>query len=307
MPKIEVVDIDNKSYILESEGYEYMISSKHEWNALSNPKQSFILVNYPSGIIKTPIDKKFLNNQNYKLETDLDFIGFNLFSWNNFTGILNGNNKTISNINSVSDNFIGLFGNSNHCTIKNLHIHNCTICNSMQLNGVIISNVNFCDLINIKMSGNFVISGKYSGIISCNITGNISDININIKSNINNLFNSFSGQFKNSYINITTSNANPLFSNNFNGNINNCLFVNNQEKIIKNIIDGMITNNIFIFNCEDIMNLTDKKIFFNCILKNKNETIIFNKANEIVNEFVFDEWDKDIWTSEGSLILFKDD
>ena len=80
-----------------------------------------------------------------------------------------------------------------------------------------------------------------------------------------------------------------------------------SEKMIKNIIDGMITNNIFIFNSDCLMNLTDKKIFFNCIFKNKNETIIYNKANEIVNEFVFDEWDKDIWTSEGSLILFKND
>jgi hypothetical protein len=304
MPKIEVIDIDNKSYILESEGYEYIISSIHEWNALTNPKQSFILVNYPAGLIKTPIDKKFLYNQTYKLNNDLDFNNFNIFSWNNFTGTLNGNNKTISNVQSVSDDFNGLFGDSNHCIIKNLLINNFSIVNSSENNSIVISNVNFCDLLNIKISGNIVVSGKYSAIISCYMNGNVSDLNIDATSNINILFNSFSGQFKNSNINIFSSNNDILFCNNFNGNINNCLFINNSEKIMKNIIDGIITNSIFVFNTENLLDLKDKKILHNCILKNKNETIIYNKANEIVNEFIFDEWDNDFWTSEGALKTF---
>jgi len=124
MPKIEVIDLSNLSYVLESDGYEYTISTVNEWNALANPKEMFILVNYPSGIIKTQIDKKFLYNQTYKLINDLDFTDKNIFSWNNFTGTLNGNNKCISNIKSAFDDFNGLFGKSNHCVIKNLIIAN---------------------------------------------------------------------------------------------------------------------------------------------------------------------------------------
>lgn len=212
MPKILVVDKTNKSFELESDGYEYFIPSVEVWNTIANPKESFIITNYPSGTIKTPIDKKFLYNQTYKLVDDLDFTDSIILSWNNFTGVFNGNNKTISNIYSEMDEFTGLFGFSNHCIIKNVCINNFHIFNNNDNNSCIITNVNFCDLLNIKLTGEIHISGNNSAIVSAHMYGNVSDLNVKIKSNINNLFTFFNGQFKNSYVSIETDHNKELFS-----------------------------------------------------------------------------------------------
>jgi hypothetical protein len=306
MPKLKFITLEDKIVELESEGYHYFIKNEEDWIALTSYKSAFLLVSYPSGYVSTPINQKFINNQFYKLMNDLNFEGKELKSWMYFGGTLDGNNKTISNIFLNDDNNNGLFGISFHCIIKNLNILNCTINNNVPNNGCLIGQINSGDFSNIKIEGNINISGDYAGIIASNFNGEIDNFKINISSNKNSLFNSFKGNFKNSFININTTceNNNPLFCKYLNGTINNCYFISNKEdSILKSNIDALISNSIFNFNIDKQIDIVDKNYLYNCIINTNNDTIIFNKSGEVINKIENSDFDEAFW-KDGKLKSF---
>lgn len=299
MPKLKFITLEDKTIELESDGYQYFIKNEEDWIALISYRAAFLLVSYPSGYVSTPINQKFINNQFYKLLNDLNFEGKPLKSWMYFGGELDGNNKTISNIFLNDDDNNGLFGISFHCTIKNLNILNCTINNNVPNNGCLIGQINAGNFSNIKIEGTINISGDYSGIIASNFYGDIDNFKIDISSNKNNLFNSYKGSFKNSFVNVNTTNDNnnPLFCKYFNGTINNCCFINNKEDIIlKSNIDGFISNSIFTFNCNKKIDITNKSYLYNCLINTNEDNIIFNKSGEVIDNMK--DFDEEYWTDD---------
>lgn len=307
MPKLQIVTMEDDIIELESEGYNYYIKNEKDWIALTHHKAAYLLVSYPSGHVSTQINQKFLNNQHYKLLNDLNFEGIPLKSWMYFGGILEGNNKKISNINLTDDNDNGLFGISYHCIIKNLTIENCSIQNLSMNNGVLIGQISEGIFENINILGNINISGDYAGIIASNFNGRMDNCKINVTSNKNNLFNSFTGNFHNSYIEINSEgeNNNPLFCKYFNGGINNCYFIsNNDDLIFKTLIDGFISNSMFTFHCDKKINTHNKLALHNCIVVTDVDKVIYNKCAEIHDVVEQEEWDREFWSDDNKLKSF---
>ena len=308
MPKLQIVTKDDDIIELESEGYNYYIKNENDWIALTNHKAAYLLVSYPSGHVSTQINQKFLNNQHYKLLNDLNFEDKPLKSWMYFGGILDGNNKKISNIKLTDENNNGLFGISYHCIIKNLTIENCIIQNESTNNGVLIGQISEGIFNDIIIKGNINISGEYAGIIASNFNGTIDTCKIDVTSNKNNLFNSFTGNFKNSYIEINNEgeNNNPLFCKYYNGHINNCYFISNKDDLIfKTLIDGLISNSIFSFKSDKKINTNNKIALHNCIVTTNNDKIIYNKCAEIQDVVEQSEWDNEFWTDDNKLKQFE--
>lgn len=304
MPKLVLIGQDSNKYTLESVKDGYFISSEKEWVALADPKEINIITSYPCGEISTPVGKRFLYNQTFRLKNDLDFIDTKPISLNHFTGIFDGNDKYILNIISNDDNFCGLFGSSKCCRIKNLKIKNCSINNNNNTNSCLIANTNSCDITKVSIEGKIILSGKHSGVVSSGFNGTCINIKIDIDSNISNLFYSYAGDFESSSINIRSTGG-ILFSKNFNGIINNCLFVYNSDAVIcDNIIDGQITNNMFTFNISQFSNKENAQAFYNCVFNSNDETIYFNKNGEIVDKLNPPEWDDNYWTIDGKLKTF---
>ena len=51
----------------------FNITTTKEWNFLTQFTNACLIITYPDGNIILPIDKKFINNQDYRLTNDLDF------------------------------------------------------------------------------------------------------------------------------------------------------------------------------------------------------------------------------------------
>ena len=116
----------------------------------------------------------------YKLEQNINFENTKFYQMgsdqNKFTGTLDGNNKTISNINHKACNNSGIIG-YNSGTIKNLNINNYTV--DSQKSAGVVTGYNTGTIANINIDTAQITSKSYTGGITGSNTGTIKGITIN--------------------------------------------------------------------------------------------------------------------------------
>ena len=86
----------------------YLIENVKQWIFLTKFDKSYLITLFPKGEIETTVDKKFIYRQDYILINDLNFkyryiLPLGNFTDNNipFTGIFDGNNHIIKNLNHL--------------------------------------------------------------------------------------------------------------------------------------------------------------------------------------------------------------
>lgn len=104
-------------------------------------------------------------NAHYKLVSDIDCAGISFNRIDNFSGSLNGDGHTISNLNLSGSGKVGMFGTCTNATFKNLNFYNC----SMALEGdseaaIITTSAMNCNIENIKIWGLNVSGDNFAGI-----------------------------------------------------------------------------------------------------------------------------------------------
>jgi len=105
---------------------------------------------------------QFKADSNYRLENNIDLSGINWTPLPAFTGVFDGNSKTVSNLTiNASRAVVGLFS-TNSGTIKNLHLENVDIVNTITTGS--------SDYVG-GIVGSLTDSGSI--IINCYVTGNI--------------------------------------------------------------------------------------------------------------------------------------
>ena len=67
------LEYNNEYVLLPKNNNAYIIKTIKDWIMLTNFSSSFLITQFPHGKIKTIVDKKFVYNQNYELDADLDF------------------------------------------------------------------------------------------------------------------------------------------------------------------------------------------------------------------------------------------
>jgi hypothetical protein len=275
MPKLVIFNINNDFVELESINYIYQIKNIKDWIFLINCSKVELNISYPDDFVKIPVDKNFLNNQSFELINDLDFKNEEIKPWNEFSGNLEGNNKTISNVSITNDTFNGLFGLCNKSNISNLNLSNISV-QGGTYSGILIGYSHEVKLENINISGKIRIDGKHCGIVSGFFRGDINKLSIDISCNIP-IINKFLGCLRNSVICTFSDENSILISNIFNGFINNCIFYNdNKIKLFMENNDGKITNSQFITLANDEIN--------DNYLENAKEIIKNNINNKTTNE-----------------------
>lgn len=201
MRKLKLVNNKDKIYLDYEEDY-FLIRTIEDWNMIVNFTEAYLIFSIPGFSIlekniKTEVNRKFIDFQNYKLVNNLDFSEKSLNSWNFFNGIMEGNNKSIKCSNKI-------FKEINRAVIRNLIIDN---------NNLIAETIHLSELDNIK--SNNCLSETFSGIIN----------NLLIECEIiNPICNIFYGEIINSNI-INKSKEVKLFNIN-KGRIENCNFTN---------------------------------------------------------------------------------
>lgn len=118
---------------------------------------------------------------NYKLQADLDFNNINHYI-NSFSGKLDGNNHTISNIREVNRNFINTLSGG---TIKNLYVDNYVRDGNSGPSGFIGTASGNCNITNVHLKNISIIDGGNSvggfvGKTSDALISNSSTSNVNI-------------------------------------------------------------------------------------------------------------------------------
>lgn len=240
MSGIKLVNMGD-SIILNKKNDSYIISHTKQWIFLSIFTKAYLLIDFPYGKLETPIDAKFVYNQNFILTNDLDFnykyiypIGstsLSLETENNnqynkipFTGTLNGNNFTIKNINLIDCENTGLFGVMRTGSIKNLILHNIVIQSGQCVGGLIGKGFDV-QLSNIKIIGNIFINGNKSGILAGLLEATCENITICVDGEINSQSQGlisyyFYGSMENTCV-ISNINNSPGLFNDINGRIKN--------------------------------------------------------------------------------------
>jgi hypothetical protein len=99
----------------------FHITNTKEWKLLTQFTKARLIITYPGGEVVLPIDRKFINNQDYILTNDLDFNFIPIIPFGNaikgaitpFTGTFDGNNFCIKNIEikNNTNNIPGIFLN----------------------------------------------------------------------------------------------------------------------------------------------------------------------------------------------------
>ena len=235
------LEYNKESIIIYKKNY-YQINSVKQWIFLTKFIKAHLITKHPYGTIETIIDRKFVYNQDYELECDIDFnyryiyplgnfienINFYLIDIVPFTGTFNGNNHIIKNINIINCNYNGLFGITKSGSITNLTIQNVTILGGIY-NGALVGKSYSTEISNINIIGNILMKGtNCSCFIGLN-EGNSKNIKIVVD-----------GEME--------SETKSLLSNYHYGNIENISIVTNFKEPINcfNIINGRIKNIIFI-------------------------------------------------------------
>jgi len=244
MGSLKLEYYNNFEYLEKNNDY-YVIDTVKKWIFFTKFNKSYLIINYPNGKIETIVDKKFIYNQQFILGNDLDFKYRFMFPLGNqnyknntypnttvpFTGILDGNNFTIKNINIIDCNNNGLFGVVYGAKIMNLTIQNVVINGGIN-NGSLISKANGVTLNNIKIIGNIIMKGDYCSCFISILLGTISNIQICVDGEI-------------------TSFNKSLVSNKFNGSIEYLNVINDINSYITcfNLINGKIkVSNIISFS-----------------------------------------------------------
>ena len=236
------LEYNKESIIIYKKNNCYQINSIKQWVFLTKFIKAYLITKHPYGIIETIIDRKFVYNQDYELECDIDFnyryiyplgnfpenINFYLIDIVPFTGTFNGNNYIIKNINIIDCNYNGLFGITKSGSINNLTIQNVTILGGVY-NGALVGKSYSTEISNINIVGNILMKGtNCSCFIGLN-EGNGKNIKIVVD-----------GEME--------SENKSLLSNYYYGNIENINIITNFKESINcfNIINGRIKNIIFI-------------------------------------------------------------
>jgi hypothetical protein len=230
------LEYNKQSIIIFKVNNFYQIKDINQWIFLTKFSKAFLIVNYPNGFTQTPIDKKFVYNQDFELVNDLDFefrfilpLGNSNYDHESyphgslpFTGTFNGNNFSIKNINIINTNSNGLFGIIKSGVIKNLTLENIVIQKGND-NGGLVCKAFGCEIENVNIIGNILISGKNAGCFSNYFEGNIKKIHICLDG-------------------ILESKKRALVSNGFFGNIENVSIITNLKNSpgMFNIINGKL-------------------------------------------------------------------
>ncbi len=236
MRKLKLVNNREKVYLDYIDDY-FLITSPNDWNILVNFTDAYLVFEIPGFSIlernvKTEVNRKFIDYQNYKLMNNLDFTDISFNTWKYFNGELDGNNKSIKNSNII-------FGEINRANIKNLVIIN---------NNLLAETIHLSQLDNITL--NYSLSETFSGEINNLI------INGYLDKPICNIYN---GEIKNSNLNNNSKEIN-LF-NIFKGKINNCSF-NNLLIENNNIYNSKVFKNLELYMVFDNDgNIENKKIY----------------------------------------------
>jgi len=236
------LEYNKENIIIYKKNNCYQINSVKQWVFLTKFIKAYLITKHPYGIIETIIDRKFVYNQDYELECDIDFnyryiyplgnfqenINFYLIDIVPFTGTFNGNNHVIKNINIIDCNYNGLFGITKSGSITNLTIQNVTILGGVY-NGALVGKSYSTEISNINIIGNILMKGiNCSCFIGLN-EGNGKNIKVVVDGEIE-------------------SENKSLLSNYYYGNIENINIITNFKESINcfNIINGRIKNIIFI-------------------------------------------------------------
>jgi len=236
------LEYNKENIIIYKKNNCYQINSIKQWVFLTKFIKAYLITKHPYGIIETIINRKFVYNQDYELECDIDFnyryiyplgnfpenINFYLIDIVPFTGTFNGNNHVIKNINIIDCNYNGLFGITKSGSITNLTIQNVTILDGVY-NGALVGKSYSTEISNINIVGNILMKGtNCSCFIGLN-EGNGKNIKIVVD-----------GEME--------SENKSLLSNYYYGNIENINIITNFKESINcfNIINGRIKNIIFI-------------------------------------------------------------
>lgn len=228
----------NENIMIYKKNNFYQINSVKQWIFLTKFQKSFLIIKHPYGTIETIVDRKFIYNQDYELEQDIDFnyayihplgnfsenINFYSIDIIPFTGTFNGNNHKIRNINIINCNYNGLFGITKSGIITNLIIENITILDGIY-NGALIGKSYLTEISNISIIGNILMKGKNCSCFIGLIEGNCKNIKIIVD-----------GEME--------SDIKSLISNYYYGNIENVSIISNFKDPINcfNIINGRIKN-----------------------------------------------------------------
>jgi hypothetical protein len=229
---------------------KFHITCTKEWKFLTQFTHARLIITYPGGEVVLPIDRRFINNQDYILTKDLDFNFIPIIPFGNansgsiypFTGTFDGNNFCMKNIEIKNNTNNGLFGIIKYGTIKNLTLQNIII-KTGKYNGCLVGKGFQVELHNIKIIGSVNINGYYNGGVGAMIEGNLKNITMCIEGSVNSIIaHDYSGTVENISV-ITNLHNNPGYFINISGviknsniitfkKINNPFYINSNHHII---------------------------------------------------------------------------
>jgi hypothetical protein len=266
--------------ILNKVNNMFDITTTKEWKFLTQFTTAYLFINYPGGNTVLPIDKKFINNQDYRLTNDLDFNFIPIIPFGNinnmfcpFTGNFDGNNFCIKNIEIKDNTNNGLFGVIKYSTIKNLTLQNIII-KQGKYNGCLFGKGFQIILMNINIIGNININGYYNASLGAIIEGNMKNINICIDGNVSTIIaHDYSGTADNISVISNLENSPGYF-------INICGIVRNSNFISFNKVNNPFyinSNHHMISDCYYFQlnndNLPIMQILENSYYRNLNKII----------------------------------
>lgn len=220
----------------------YIIKNVKDWIFLTKFSSAHLISKHPHGQLETSINKKFVYNQDFELESDLDFkyrymmplgtITKNSTSQSDqihFTGNFNGNGFTIWNINVIDCYNNGLFGNVSSSIIKNLTIKNAIISSGTN-NGILAGKASNVEISNINIIGNIIMGGSNCSLLIGIFDGIGKQIKICVDGEIN------------------TSQSQSIISNSFYGSIENtCAILNIKGEFpYFNTIGGKLNSSCYV-------------------------------------------------------------
>ena len=250
-------------------------------------------------------------DENYILETDLDFQGTDNISISNFAGKFNGNNHTIRNITIENSS---LFSGTLSGDIVNLYVENYTEKNNTKDYGGLISYASNASIDNVHLKnisigstnqylGGLIGLAQYSQISNCSVTG----VNINNKikqstyARIGGLigyadkciiYNVYTNDVDFS-IDGTSSYTGGIFGYLYNSSLNNSYSIGQINVLSKNI--GGITGGSgasYLFNVYSKVDITNRLDYNGGIVGNDTDN-----SNKVVNSLSLGDiytWDKEI-------------
>jgi hypothetical protein len=237
------LELNNESVIIKknNDTNKYMISSTIQWVYLTNFYKGYLVLTLPNDMkVETPVDKKFVYNQDYMLTQDIDFNYMYIYPLGNmnnnskyysyptvpFTGTLDGCHNTIKNLNIINCHYNGLIGVGIFCKIYDLTIQNITIMEGEYCGGL-IGMGNGIILHDITINGNMLIQGNICACLASILDGESYNINILIDGIVKGIkyccvmVNQFNGIMERCNIMCDISNISTGYFNHINGKLYN--------------------------------------------------------------------------------------